>query len=236
MERVEAGPMSNAIPVYVGCSANHEDAEAQAVLEHTLRRHASRPVEITWMRLSRDPASPFSRTRWDISTWATPFSGFRWGVPSFTCGRAIYVDVDFVFLADVAELFDADMSGARYLSDVCTGIMLFAARDCDAGDEARGPLPGLWNCRDEWPEGAKAIHFTSLFSQPHMQRAGARLAARGRKHWNTRPQRAHPVPALVDLFERELAAAEAAGFKVASYEDEVRCPSYGAYGTRRLAC
>ena len=32
-------------------SANGEDAEAQAMLEYTLRWYASEPLEITWMKL-----------------------------------------------------------------------------------------------------------------------------------------------------------------------------------------
>ena len=64
------------VRVFVGCAPNHEDAESQAVLEHSIRKHASLPVDITWMKLSRDPVSPFSG--WNTELWPTPFSGFRW--------------------------------------------------------------------------------------------------------------------------------------------------------------
>lgn len=47
------------IRVFVGCAANHEDAESQSVLEYTLRKYASDDLEITWMKLSRDPESQF---------------------------------------------------------------------------------------------------------------------------------------------------------------------------------
>jgi hypothetical protein len=47
------------IRVFVGCSANGEDAEAQGMLEYTIRRYAREDVEINWMKLSRDPASPW---------------------------------------------------------------------------------------------------------------------------------------------------------------------------------
>jgi hypothetical protein len=95
------------IRLFVGCAANHEDLESQAVLEWSIRKHASEPVEITWMRLSRDPASPWSG--WATERWATPFSGFRWAIPE-VCGfegRAIYCDSDVIFMADVAELVAA---------------------------------------------------------------------------------------------------------------------------------
>lgn len=93
------------IPIFVGCAPNHEDAESQAVLEWSIRKHTSEPVEIRWMYLSSEKSLPF--TGWETSRWATPFSGFRWIVPEL-CGNeghAIYCDSDFMFLADVAELW-----------------------------------------------------------------------------------------------------------------------------------
>ena len=39
--------MGSMIRIFVGCSANGEDAEAQAMLEYTLRRYASADLEIT---------------------------------------------------------------------------------------------------------------------------------------------------------------------------------------------
>ena len=102
--------MAGPIRIFVGCAPNTDDAESQAVLEWSIRRHASRPVEITWMALSRDPASPFysdGDKGWQTDRWATPFSGFRWSVPHLAgAGRAIYLDSDFIVLADVAELID----------------------------------------------------------------------------------------------------------------------------------
>lgn len=64
------------------------------------------------MRLSRDPDShwysqPEEGAGWHTGQWATPFSGFRWGVPS-RCnyeGRAIYMDTDMIVLSDLAELW-----------------------------------------------------------------------------------------------------------------------------------
>lgn len=94
------------IRVYVGTDPNHCDAESQAVLEWSIRKHASQPVEITWLMLSNDPGSPFYQ--WDTRAWATPFSGTRWAVPEL-CGfegKAIYCDSDFIFLADIAELWN----------------------------------------------------------------------------------------------------------------------------------
>src|SRR6478609_8300859 len=91
------------VRIFVGTSANGEDAEAEMALEWSLKARSSLPVVITWMRLSRDPASIWSG--WESSKWATPFSAFRWAVPA-ACGfmgRAIYMDVDMVAVADIAE-------------------------------------------------------------------------------------------------------------------------------------
>lgn len=98
------------IRVFVGCAANHEDAESQAVLEYTLRKYASEPISLTWMKLSRDPESPWfsnGTEGWRTDDWATPFSGFRWALPEL-CGfegRAIYMDSDCIVRADIAQLW-----------------------------------------------------------------------------------------------------------------------------------
>jgi len=65
-----------------------------------------------WMQLSRDPESfwysePAKGRGWNISTWSTPFSGFRWAIPA-ACGytgKAIYADSDMIAMADIAELW-----------------------------------------------------------------------------------------------------------------------------------
>jgi hypothetical protein len=96
------------IRLFVGTGARNEDCEAQAVLEYTARKHCSIPLEITWMRQSAtDPVWG----GWNAASWRTPFTGYRWGVPAacgFT-GRAIYTDVDFFFLGDLAELWTQEI-------------------------------------------------------------------------------------------------------------------------------
>jgi len=93
------------IRIFIGCAPNHDDAESQAVLKWSIRKHASMPVEITWMFLSGDPESLFHG--WNSRSWATPFSGLRWAVPELAGfqGRAIYMDSDFIVLADIADLW-----------------------------------------------------------------------------------------------------------------------------------
>lgn len=100
------------IRIFIGCAPNNHDLESQAVLEHTLRKHASEPIEIEWMKLTRDPASfwysdPSKKAGWQTFKWATPFSGFRWAIPERCgfAGRAIYMDSDMIAMADIAELW-----------------------------------------------------------------------------------------------------------------------------------
>lgn len=93
------------IRIFIGCDPNYCDLESQCVLEWSIRKHASERVEITWMQLSHDPASPWSG--WRTEQWATSFSGLRWAIPE-VCGfegRAIYCDSDVIFMADIAELW-----------------------------------------------------------------------------------------------------------------------------------
>lgn len=104
------------ICVFVGCAA--EDAESCCVLEHTLRKHASQDVSITWMRLSKDPTSPFFSDGvlgWRTDNWTTPFSAFRWAIPELCRfeGRAIYCDSDVIFRADIAELWEQEFHPGR---------------------------------------------------------------------------------------------------------------------------
>ena len=103
--------------IFVGTSANGEDAEACAALEYSIRKNASGPVEITWMALSPDPKSPFASTPeagWRTERWSTPWTGFRWAVPKLCAfaGRAIYFDCATIVRGDVHELLRAELGGA----------------------------------------------------------------------------------------------------------------------------
>ncbi len=103
---------NDVIKVFVGCDPNNCDLEQMMVLEYSIRKHTSSPIEIVWMQLSRDPQSfwysnPKTGEGWDTSKWPTPFSGFRWAIPEYCdfSGKAIYMDADVVILSDLAELW-----------------------------------------------------------------------------------------------------------------------------------
>ena len=105
--------MSDPIRLFVGYSGNDEDIEFASVLEYSLRtHHPGDDLQIEWMRLSRDPASfwyadPQKKKGWRTENWATPFSALRWGIPAFCKfeGKAIYMDIDMIAMADIAELW-----------------------------------------------------------------------------------------------------------------------------------
>lgn len=131
--------MSEPIKLFVGTSAQNEDLEAMSVLEYTARKHCSLPLDITWMRQSA--SGPWSG--WKAESWRTPFTAYRWACPS-VCGykgRAIYTDVDFFFLADLAELWTQPIPHVALVRNatgkVSTSCILF---DCA---KARGLVPTL---------------------------------------------------------------------------------------------
>jgi hypothetical protein len=125
--------------------------------------------------------------------WTTGFTNHRFAVPHFAggAGRAIYNDVDQIYLADPAELFDADLAGHGFLAvapDDPSVMLLDCARmstvwNLEAAQRERkaelirralavpglyGQLPAVWNARDDEsvPGPSKCLHFTTLHRQP----------------------------------------------------------------------
>lgn len=123
-------------------------------------------------------------------TWRTGFTNYRFAIPALAggSGRALYNDVDQVWTADPAPLFDAPLGGAGYLalSVQDTAVMLL---DCArmarvwtweaacrqdkktllaAAAPLWGPLAPRWHARDgEYRPGESALlHYTALHTQP----------------------------------------------------------------------
>lgn len=96
------------IKLYVGCSPNGLDAESMMVLEYSIDKNTTGPVDITYMHPTVEGDSPWDG--WNTSTWATPFSGYRWAVPwvEDVADRAIYCDSDFIFLEDLRKLWETE--------------------------------------------------------------------------------------------------------------------------------
>ncbi|MFZ5492403.1 MAG: ELM1/GtrOC1 family putative glycosyltransferase [Pseudomonadota bacterium] len=160
--------------------------------------------------------------------WRTGFTNFRFAIPDLAGrhGRAIYNDVDEIYLADPAGLFDLPMGEAGYLAltPADTAVMLIdCARMADVWTleraqrlgkktllELAADKPGLWaslplqwHARDmEYRPGFTAcLHYTALNLQP----------------WHPTPEQysyhPHPLGELWRDLERE---ADAQGYEIFS--------------------
>ncbi len=158
--------MTDTIKLFVGCAPNGEDAESQMVLEYTARKHSSLPIEITWMKHSNDPMSFWYG--WESRTWATPFSGFRWGIPA-ACGyqgQAIYMDSDMIILADLAELWNNpwdDHSIIQMKGDWRTCV---AKWNCERAGKVLPPIDQIKSV----PNAHQQL-FSGLQQNPHLQQS-----------------------------------------------------------------
>jgi len=173
------------VRIYLGTEPAQHRAERIFVWSVLQHRDPARRYEIYLMK----DLKGFDRDR-----WKTGFTNYRYAIPDLAgqTGRAIYNDVDQIYLTDPAELFDIDMKGAGQLciTERETAVMLL---DCekmakiwhreDAESSERhkffrakvqsiegmwGRLPGVWNSRDhEYEPGvSKLLHYTTLQTQP----------------------------------------------------------------------
>ncbi len=150
--------MSGIIRLFVGADGSNCDLESQMVFEYSLRKYASEPVDITWMQQSA--AGPYSG--WQCGSGRTPFSHFRWSIPSM-CGfeerKAIYCDVDFIFVDDIVALWNQPVPGVFLSKQGKKGVgktccMLF---DCAHALGHVPPLDGLRLMLD--PQGTMMKYF-----------------------------------------------------------------------------
>lgn len=132
--------------VFIGTSPGGQDNEACAVLEASLRRRASVPVELSWLRPSEDPKSPTGG--WNSEQWRTPWTALRWAVPELCAwrGRAMYLDCPAVVTGDVRELAEAEIPSRAFLLarreewSVQTGCLVF---DCAEARKYLRPIAEL---------------------------------------------------------------------------------------------
>lgn len=177
-----------AVRVYLGTQPAQFRAERAFIWSIEKVRDPSRVYEIYVMR----ELAGFDRRR-----WTTGFTNYRFAIPEFAGrkGRAIWNDVDQIYLADPAGLFDLDMNGHGFLAiapggQVDTAVMLIdCARMAEVWslEEARhgrkkalihkamaieglhGLLDVEWHARDEKDfhrERTKLLHYTTLHTQP----------------------------------------------------------------------
>jgi hypothetical protein len=162
--------------------------------------------------------------------WRTGFTNYRFAIPDYAgrTGKAIYNDVDQIYTADPALLFDLELGDRGYLavSASDTSVMLIdCARMAEwwnldtatRGTKGQllgkvttqpglwGPLDPGWNARDmEFVEGrSMLLHYTAMHTQP----------------WHPFPKdyayRQHPLGEVWYRLER---AADAEGYQVFTRE------------------
>jgi len=122
------------IPIYIGTDPRME--KANIALEYSIKKHASKPVEIHWMDYSRGGIW----ANWDIGRargkpysdkgWATEFTCFRFAIPEANNfeGRAIYLDADMILLRDIYEMFTLPMQTPVIIPKIGYDVMLI---DCE---------------------------------------------------------------------------------------------------------
>src|SRR5258706_3412918 len=172
------------VRLFVGAEPAQHRAERVFLWSIEKVRDPSRVYEIYLMK---------ELAGFDRRGWLTGFTNYRFAIPHFAgaVGKAIYNDVDQIYLADPGEFFDAALAGHGFLalSDRDTSVMLIdcarmaqvwtieaARRERRSGMEAKaravsgawGPLDSAWHARDgEYKPGqSKLIHYTAIHMQP----------------------------------------------------------------------
>ncbi|WP_448508020.1 ELM1/GtrOC1 family putative glycosyltransferase [Immundisolibacter sp.] len=213
-------------------------------------QHRAERVFFYALHKVRDPARRYEVYRmsrlpgFDQGNWRTGFTNFRFAIPALAGdrGRAIYNDVDQIYLADPAALFDVPMDNAGYLALTAadTAVMLVdCARMAGVWTLERAqhlnkkillelaadipglwaPLPARWHARDtEYRAGFTAcLHYTALNRQP----------------WRPAPDQysyhPHPLGELWLDLERD---ADAAGYEI--FSADAPSPAF-ADAARRLS-
>jgi hypothetical protein len=97
------------VRIYLGTEPAQRRAERIFVWSVEKARDPARTYEIHLMK------DLIGFNRW---WWTTGFTNYRLAIPHLAGGRgrAIYNDVDQIYLADPGELFDADMDGCGFLA------------------------------------------------------------------------------------------------------------------------
>ena len=152
------------IRIFVGTDSRM--GKAETVLEHSIRKHASQPVEITWMRagdpgwddwnIGREPGNPYSHKG---GAWATDFTCFRFAVPEAAGfqGRAIYLDADMFVRKDIAELYNYELKRPWMTVGPRTDVSVI---DCSKFNNAWWP-----KIAEMKPSGQKIGHYVGLMTK-----------------------------------------------------------------------
>ena len=224
------------IRLFIGSSPDGDDALAEMAYEYTLRKNCSRELEIVWMRRTNNPNSFWHD--FDTTDWATPFTGFRWGIPEYCNyeGKAIYTDADMLNFRDISELFDIDL-GDNYMAvrkDTYRSSMEFcvAVLNCEKMKETpavnfrkkHAHLDFLdWAGCKEFYDKTERLHpaWNSLDGDvnPFYQLHYTNMATQPWKpKWYWGKHRNHRYPELETLFWEKVEEAKAAGYNEEDYK------------------
>lgn len=177
-------PQAPAVRIFLGTEPAQYRAERIFVFALAQVRNPDRRYEI--YRMTGLPG-------FDQTGWRTGFTNYRFAIPDLAGrhGRALYNDVDQLYTADPAELFDQPMGEHGYLALAPreTAVMLI---DCERMQRcwnmkaattiskkklhaAASDIPGnfgildaIWHARDlEYKHGeSRLLHYTTLHLQP----------------------------------------------------------------------
>ncbi len=189
---VDFAPLDRPDPIRVFVGASDREWLPARVLEHTIRRHATRTVQVTAMF-----DTPIAAEVQQHSI-GTPFSEFRWRVPELAGhqGRAVYFDSDMLVFQDIAALWDIPLNGASALMALLGETPDFIKAksvqlmDCSHpswipraerreafdvtffGGSGKYVLPAEWNHLDTYqPRRTALLHYTNVPTQPWLSTA-----------------------------------------------------------------
>ena len=157
--------------VFIATSTKY--ASHEPVLEYSIRKHASGPVDIIWMRAGENDL---------VAHGCTGFTNFRYAIPRLAGrkGYGIYLDVDMLVLADLAGLWAYRQAGkwvcmkdgSTEVSVIdCTlefpdAVHLFGKGTLSDMAPLSRSIPLDWNVKDKVLPSMKLLHFTDLYRQP----------------------------------------------------------------------
>jgi len=107
--------MTHDDPIRIFCGADRSQWLALRVFEHSVRRHTARAVEVALIDNALAPLPDDPR-----HAPYTEFSFARFAIPKL-CGyrgHAVYMDSDMLVFADIGELWDTPMEGAKIAIEV----------------------------------------------------------------------------------------------------------------------
>ena len=96
------------LKIFIGTS-EWEDRWIERILVYTLYQNTDRKLDITFLR-------PSMFEDWNITSWGTPFTCFRYAIPEMCDfkGRAIYMDCDQMNFRDIGYLWDLDLDDCAF--------------------------------------------------------------------------------------------------------------------------